>query len=358
MMKLGLGLYRHMLTHENFRFAKQAGATHIVAHLTDYFGKSDSLSTGSGADAWGVAGGNGMWTYEYLRDLREAINAEGLELAALENFDPSFWYDILLDGPKKAQQMEDIKNLIRSMGRVGIPVMGYNFSIAGVWGRVHGVFARGEAASVGFLGVDGPEETPIPNGSVWNMIYDANAPAGTVGTVTQAQLWERLAYFLNEIVPVAEEAGVMMAAHPDDPPMPTLRGTARLVYKPAIYQRLLDLKPSRASGLEFCIGTLTEMVEDELGDIYNVVDHYSKQGKIGYIHFRNVRGKVPRYYEVFVDEGDVDMIRVMRILKKNGYDGVLIPDHTPQMECDAPWHAGMAYAMGYMRAVMTMLDHE
>lgn len=357
-MKLGLGLYRHMLTSENFRFAKQAGATHIVAHLTDYFGKDDSLSTGSGADAWGVAGGNGLWTYEYLRDLRAAINAEGLELAALENFDPAFWYDILLDGPKKAAQMEDIKSIIRSMGRVGIPVMGYNFSIAGVWGRVHGTFARGQAESVGFLGADGPTETPIPNGTVWNMIYDANAPAGTVGTVTQEQLWARLTDFLAEIIPVAEEAGVMMAAHPDDPPMPTLRGTARLVYQPAIYQRLLDLKPSRSNGLEFCIGTLAEMVEDELGDIYNIVDHYSKQGKIGYIHFRNVRGKVPRYYEVFVDEGDVDMITVMRVLKKNGYDGVLIPDHTPQMQCDAPWHAGMAYAMGYMRAVMTMLDRE
>ena len=156
-------------------------------------------------------------------------------------------------------------------------------------------------------------------------------------------------------MPVAEEAGVRLAAHPDDPPMPTLRGTPRLVYQPHLYQRLLDIVPSRANALEFCLGTLAEMTE---GDIYEVVDHYSKQDALGYVHFRNVRGKVPHYYEVFVDEGDIDMIRVLRILRRNNYDGVLIPDHTPQMSCPGPWHAGMAHALGYMKAVITMLDQE
>ena len=84
----------------------------------------------------------------------------------------------------------------------------------------------------------------------------------------------------------------------------------------------------------------------------------SKQQRLGYVHFRNVRGKVPHYHEVFVDEGDVDMIQALRILRANGYDGVMIPDHTPQMTCDAPWHAGMAYALGYMKAVITMLGRE
>ena len=355
-MKLGLGLYRHMLTADNFRFARQAGATHIVAHLTNYFGSDDELSTGSGAQSWGVAGdGKTLWTYEELHDLRTAVNAAGMELAALENFNPAHWYDVLLDGPRRAEQMSNIKTMIRNMGKAGIPCMGYNFSIAGVWGRVNGNWARGDAESVGFLGPDGPAETPIPNGEVWNMIYNPQAPTGTIGQVTEAQLWDRLTRFLDEVVPVAEEAGVRLAAHPDDPPMPTIRDTARLVYQPQLYQKLLDLKPSRANGLEFCIGSLAEMTE---GDIYEVVDQYSQQDAICYIHFRNVRGKVPRYYEVFVDEGDVDMIRVTRILHKNGYDGVLIPDHTPQMTCGAPWHAGMAYALGYMKAVLAMIEQE
>ena len=86
------------------------------------------------------------------------------------------------------------------------------------------------------------------------------------------------------------------------------------------------------------------------GDIYNTVDTYSRQGRLGYVHFRNVAGKVPTYKETFIDDGDVDMLRVIGILHQNRYDGVLIPDHTPAMSCGAPWHAGMAFAMGYMRA--------
>ncbi|MEX1020932.1 MAG: mannonate dehydratase [Litorilinea sp.] len=355
-MHLGLGLYRHMLTPENFRFARQAGATHIVAHLTDYFRADDSLATATGGDSWGYTDSHDrLWTYEELRDLRAAINDAGLELAALENFDPAHWYDILLDGPRKREQLENMKSMIRAMGKAGIPCMGYNFSIAGVWGRVSGDWARGEAESVGFIGDQGPQETPIPNGMVWNMVYDRNAPAGTLPPITSDQLWARLTEFLEEVVPVAEEAGVKLAAHPDDPPLPTLRGTPRLVYQPDLYQRLLDIVPSPANALEFCVGTLAEMTE---GDIYAVVDRYSKQNALGYVHFRNVKGKVPNYYEVFVDEGDVDMIRVLRILRRNGFAGVLIPDHTPQMACDAPWHAGMAYALGYMRAVLKMIDSE
>lgn len=84
-------------------------------------------------------------------------------------------------------------------------------------------------------------------------------------------------------------------------------------------------------------------------------DGFRQEGRIGYIHFRNVVGKVPRYREAFVDEGDIDMIEVLNILKRNNFDGVLIPGHTPQMACDAPWYAGMAYAMGYMKAALSLL---
>ena len=92
------------------------------------------------------------------------------------------------------------------------------------------------------------------------------------------------------------------------------------------------------------------------GDVYESTDRYSRQGKIAYVHFRNVRGKAPHYHEVFVDEGDIDMLRILRILKRNDYQGLIIPDHTPQMSCAAPWHAGMAYAMGYMKAAISMVQ--
>jgi mannonate dehydratase len=195
----------------------------------------------------------------------------------------------------------------------------------------------------------------MPKGMVWNMIYDPAAPEGSEPPITSEELWRRFSDFLREIVPVAEESGVRLAAHPDDPPLPTMRGQPRLVFQPRLYQRLLDLSPSPANALEFCLGSLAEMTE---GDLYESVESYSRQKRIAYVHFRNVTGKVPFYRETFIDDGDVDMLRVLRILKKNQYDGVLIPDHTPQMTCAAPWHAGMAYALGFMRAALKYIDQE
>lgn len=356
-MKLGFGLYKHMLTKSNYRFAVQCGATHLVIHLLDYFntkadvsGKKQPVGNREGCGA--VGNPEQLWTLEQLLAIKKEINESGLELYAIENFDPVFWYDVLLDGPRKVQQMDGLKELIRRVGAAGIPCFGYNFSIAGVCSRVEGPFARGEAISVGMDGVD---ETPVPKGMVWNIVYDDNAPQGVLESITHEQLWQRLGYFLKELLPVAEEAGVKLAAHPDDPPMPTVRQTPRLVYQPQMYQRLLDIADSPSNMLEFCLGTIAEMTE---GDVYEATDQYSRQNKIAYVHFRNVRGKVPHYHEVFVDEGDIEMLRILRILRKNNYQGLIIPDHAPQMSCSAPWHAGMAHAMGYIKSAMQQIMAE
>jgi len=346
-MKVGIGLYKHMLTRENYRFARQLGCTHVVIHLVDYNRRPevadgrDNQPVGTSSSGWGVAGSpNALWE----------IEGEGLVLEAIENFDPAFWYDVLLDGPKKEQQIEGLKRLIRSIGAAGIPIMGYNFSIAGVAGRTTGSFARGGAESVGVHGVD---ETPLPLGMVWNMVYDPHAPTGTLPPVSHDELWRRLEYFLNEILPVAEEAGVKMAAHPDDPPAPTVRSTPRLVYSPELYQRLIDINPSTSNALEFCLGTIAEMAD---GDVYEATERYSSQGRLAYVHFRNIRGRMPDYEETFIDEGDIDMNRLIGILKKNGYEGVIIPDHTPLVSCAAPWHAGMAFAIGYIKAAIASAE--
>ncbi|TRX60239.1 TIM barrel protein [Fulvivirga sp. M361] len=355
-MKLGFGLYRHMLNEAHYKFAKQCGATHLVIHMVDYFGheknsKDNTNQPVGEKEGWGKAGtGSPIWSTDQLKSIKSEINSHGLELEAIENFDPAHWYDILLDGPKKTEQIEDLKQLIRNVGETGIPVFGYNFSLAGVSSRIMGEFARGGAISVA---MEKGDETPIPNGMVWNMVYDENAPEGVMPEIDHNELWERVEYFLQELLPVAEEAGVKLAAHPDDPPLPYIRKTPRLVFQPDLYQRLIDIKESKANNLEFCLGSIAEMTE---GDVYEATDQYSRQGKIAYIHFRNVVGKVPRYKEVFVDEGDIDMLEILKILKKNEFDGVLIPDHTPQMSCDAPWYAGMAYAMGYMKALIKQVE--
>ncbi|MBP1964948.1 mannonate dehydratase [Paenibacillus aceris] len=355
-MKLGLGLYRDRLNKDNYQFAKQAGCTHIVAHLVDYYNGVEGLPSTDKDRNMGIARPNeDVWSYESLMALKKSMNDEGLEFEAIENFSPADWYDILMDGPKKTEQMDNLKRIVCNVGKAGIPIIGYNFSIAGVWGHVNRAVARGGAVTATFNLAEGPEETPIPNGQIWNMTYDFNAPKGYIPAISSEELWQRLDYFLKELVPVAEEAGVRLAAHPDDPPMSTIRGYGRLVNQPRLYQKLLDIVPSRSNALEFCLGTLQEMTE---GNIYETIDQYSKQNAVGYVHFRNVKGKVPNYQEVFVDEGDIDMIQALRIFKKNNFDGVFIPDHTPQMTCKAPWHAGMAYALGYMKAALAIVNNE
>lgn len=355
-MNLGFGLYRHMLNPSSLAFARQVGATHVVVHLVDYFNKGGSTNPRQDQPVgelagWGYAGDpHQLWTVAEMRAIKKQIEDAGLIWHAIENLDPAHWYDVLLDGPRKKEQLEGLKTIIRRVGEAGISTIGYNFSIAGVAGRVTGPFSRGGAISVG---MNGPLDAPLPNGMVWNMIYDPAAPKGNVPAATSEQLWQRAADFLNECLPVAEKAGVKLAAHPDDPPLPTLRGQPRLVYRPDLYQKLIDINPSASNQLECCVGTIAEMPD---GDVYDAVDRYSAQQRIAYIHMRNVRGKVPYYKETHIDEGDVDVLRIFRILKKNNFSGLIIPDHAPQLTCDAPWHSGMAFAMGYLRACLKAVE--
>lgn len=333
-----------------FRFAAQAGATHIVTHLTNYFsGKTPRLSSGAEDVGWGDCSSDELWTYDEMAGLVRRLHAHGLELAAIENFSPKFWSDILLDGPKRSEQIEGLKRLVIDAGRAGVPCIGYNFSVACVWSWSRGPFSRAGAVSVCFdLSAIDPD-LPIPDGVLWNMRYRPGLEGRGPVSVTHHQIWERLEAFLRELVPVAEAAGVKLAAHPDDPPVETLRGAARLVNQPAKYDRLLDAVDSPSNATELCLGSLQEMTD---GDIYDTVRRIARRDRIGYIHFRNVRGKVPNYVETFIDDGDIDMAEIVRILRDERFEGVLIPDHTAELECGAPWHAGMAYAIGYMRALV------
>lgn len=345
-----------MLDDEHFAFARQAGATHIVAHLTDYFNKGEDEDkidqpVGDAKMGWGIAKEEEIWSYEMLISLKNQIAEHDLKLEALENISPAFWYDILLDGPKRDEQIENIKKLVQNMGKAGIPILGYYFSLAGVAGRIRGPFARGGAVAVGMEGESEVIESPIPRGMVWNMIYDSSlVETGEVlETISHRELKRRHQSFLDEILPVAEESGVKLAMHPDDPPLKEIRKQPRLGYHPDHYKEIIKASQSPNHVMELCLGTISEMTS---GDIYDTVEYFAARNEIGYIHFRNVKNKVPHYKETFVDEGDIDMARIIRILRKHNYQGMIIPDHAPQMSCDAPWHAGMAFSMGYIKALL------
>lgn len=355
-MKIGIGLYRSMLTKENYKFAKQIGCTHIIAHLVDYFNTEGLHGTDEETNYGMSKAHEEVWSYEAILRLKEEIEAEGLKLYAIENFAPADWYDILLDGPTKREQMEGLKEIIRNVGKAGIPAFGYNFSLAGVWGHVMRPNARGGAIAAGFSDSSGPHGTPIKKGQIWNMTYDKSlSQDGDIGEISPKQLWERFAYFIKELTPIAEESGVRLAAHPDDPPMKFIRNTPRLVYQPELYQKLLDIYPSYNNGLEFCMGTIQEM---STGNVYDSLNKYSQQKNIVYVHVRNVVGKVPDYQEVFIDEGDIDIVKALSILIKNEFEGVLIPDHTPQIDSDAPWYMGMAHAIGYIKGIVNCLEEK
>jgi mannonate dehydratase len=163
-MKLGFGLHRHQFNDDHYRFARQCGATHLVLHLVDYFRPSrinrpDDQPIGDDS-GWGFAGEpNALWTYEELVSLRADVHKHGLQIEAIENFDPAHWHDVLLDGPKKTEQLEKLKTMVRDVGWAGIPMIGYNFSLAGVTGRLKGPWGRGGAQVVA---IDGTYDKAIP----------------------------------------------------------------------------------------------------------------------------------------------------------------------------------------------------
>ena len=351
-IEVGMTLAGDRLNRDNAKFAAQLGITSVVVHIGRYRRVADPQPYLAGESVGPIPGDcsqEQLWTYEYMREVADMLAEYGIRIAAMENFSPNFWSDILLDGPRKAEQMEGLKKLVRDAGRAGIPVIGYNFSIAGVWGWRRLPRARGGAITSVFDIDSFDPDLPIPDGMVWNMRYREGVEEAPAVTVSEAELWERLAWFLSELVPVAEEAGVKLAAHPDDPPVDRLRATARLVNEPAKYERLLSIIDSPVNLLEFCVGSLQEM---RTGNVYEVTRDYARRKKIAYVHFRNVRGKVPRYEETFIDDGDLDMTEIVRILRDEDFDGVMVPDHVPDVHSAAPWHAGMAYTIGYMRALV------
>ncbi len=353
-MIVGLGLgHRARLSRENFRFARQAGATHIVATLLN---SSPANASGTPSPLLASRSRPDLWSREALTELRRQVESEDLHLEAVESLEPADLNDVLLDGPRRDVQIAGLQDIVRNLGAAGIPMLGYQFSIAGVWGRHLTPVARGGARTWTF---DSPEESPIPLGMVWNHVYDETLYAAsiengaTIAEVSSDELWRRYGEFLDAILPLAETSGVKLALHPDDPPVPVLRGTARLVYQPGLYDRVLALHPSVSNCMELCVGTLAEVPES---NIYEAVDHLSATGRIGYVHFRNVNGTVPRYSEDFVDAGDTDMVAILQILARNGYGGILVPDHTPELDSQAPWHSGMAYALGWMRGALSAMN--
>jgi len=314
-MQLGLGAI-HEINDEILQFVKQLGVPNVIVHTPDL-------------------PGDGYWDFQALLRLRTRVEAAGLKLYAIENIPGHFYDKIRMGAPGRDEQIEKVCMTIRNMGRAGIHVLGYHFMLVGVWRT---------------------EYSPRGRGGAKVTIYDhelaKNAPIWEHGEFTDEMMWDNLTYFLKAVVPVAEQEGVMLALHPDDPPVEKLAGTARIIRSIQAYQRVLKIVPSPANGLEFCQGTVAEMAHTP-EEVYAAIRDFAGQGKIAYVHFRNVDATVPRFAETFIEEGRIDMLYAMRCYKEAGYQGVFIVDHTPGIVDDTPWgHRGRAYAIGYMKALL------
>src|SRR5690606_20514715 len=235
-IRAGMTLSGERLDRDNAKVAKQLGNEDVVEHVGRYRRAESPEPYRSGGEAGPLLGdcsGAAHRTHGDLKSFVDMLGEYGLKVAAMENFAPNFWSDILLDGPEKIRQMDGLKRLVEDAGRAGIKIIGYNFSIAGVWGWRRLPVGRGGAVTSVFDATSFDAQAPIPDGMVWNMRYRPAVAAGAPVSVSETELWQRFEWFLKELVPVAEAAGVRLAAHPDDPPMDTLRGTARLVNQPA-----------------------------------------------------------------------------------------------------------------------------
>ncbi len=175
------------------------------------------------------------------------------------------------------------------------------------------------------------------------------------------KMWENITYFLERVIPVAEEAGVRMACHPHDPALPPggLRGVDTVLGSVEGIKRLIEIAPSPYHGLNFCQGTVAEMCQDPRREVPEVIRYFGERQKIFMVHFRNIRGGYLNFEEVFPDEGDVDMYQCIKLYKELGYQGMILPDHVPHSTVDTPWgHRQRSFCLGYTKALIQAANAE
>ncbi len=277
---------------------------------------------------------------EDLERIVEQLDAHGITLAVVllpQGRDTQYW-NARLGRPEREQEVEDVRETLRVIGSFDVPVVEWTWSVPDVFGSTHGE-GRGGAR-------------------VRRFDYEAVKDVGPVEACEAMDadvMWERLLWFLRQIIPAAEETGVRMALHPHDPPTEWLRGEARIIGNIPGLQRLFEEVPSPANGLNFCQGTVAEMGVD----VIDAIRWFGERDRINHVHFRNVKGAVPLFDESFIDDGDTDMLAAMRAYSEVGYRYAIMPDHTPGVAGDTAYgHRGRAFALGYMRALIDAANRE
>lgn len=312
-------------TEEEAQFARQVGVEHVVMHTP--------------------AAPKGYLELDDLLRARDFFEARGLKLGVIENVPLDHLDQVMLGLPGRDQQLENYCRTIANMSRANIPVLGYQWmALGGI--STDQVRGRGGALERLF---DLDSALHLPTAAL-----DWRGPGRPIHLpdreITAEEMWENLIYFLERVLPAAEVHGVKLAAHPDDAPIPSFLGVARILSSLEGLQRLLEAVPSPCSGIDFCQGTISEMPGV---DVVAAIRHFGKQGKIFFAHCRDTQGTVPHFTEVFMDEGDTDLFAAMMAYREVGFDGLIRADHTPAVVGDNRYgHRGFAFQVGYMRGLV------
>ena len=300
----------------------------------------------SGEPSWRL---DEKWSVDGLSRLREQVESFGISLAMVPlpmssvTINKNRYPNILLGkDPERDREIEEIGQMIRNAGKAGIPALKYNLTYLGV---VRSAPTRGRGGSLSST-----------------FVYDTAQVDPQVFELVKGNddvMWERIEYFLKRVVPVAEDAKVKIACHPNDPGMPKggFHGVPSVLSSVEGLKRFVDLVPSPYHGLNFCQGTVCEMLADPAKEIPDVIRYFGSRKKIFNVHFRNIKGHRLDFRETFPDEGDVNFLECARVYREVGYDGMLMPDHAPQIEGDK---SGLAFAfeIGYIQAVIQMVKAE
>lgn len=291
------------------------------------------------------------WSVEGLTKLRERVEGHGIRLEMVplplsSAYITRHEYPDIMNGksPERDRNIDDICKMIQNCAKAGIPAVKYNMSILGVV-RTEATIGRGGARLSTFNYAAGKQEPALTE----------------AGPVPADVYWERITYFLERVVPVANEAKVRLACHPHDPGMPAgkgWRGVETVLGSVDGLKKFVSIKESPYHGLNFCQGTVSEMLKNPAKEIHDVIRYFGSRGKIFNVHFRNIKGGFLNFQEVMPDEGDVNMIAAARTYKEVGYSGMLMPDHVPRIDGDQGGRQAFAFGYGYIRAVLQMLEQE
>lgn len=303
-----------------WKLVKQCGVDHVVGVM------DHGAGSGSRDDL--------PWGFNSLVRIKTAYESAGFELAVIENRPPM--EDLKLGRPGRDEQLEAVCDLVRNMGALGIPVWCYEWmAVFNAYRTTFTAPSRGGALVTGY-----------------DHSLMAHAPLTEAGVVHEEDLWRNLRYFLERVLPVAEKAGVKLSMHPDDPPLSPIRGVGRIMSSLDNYQRLIDMVPSEANTITMCQGNFALMTDD----LPAAIRHFGRQGKISFVHMRDVRGTAAEFVETFHDDGQTDLLACFQAYKEIGFDGVLRPDHVPTMEGDSndsPGYSsiGRLFAIGYLKGL-------